>query len=110
MKQGELWYAHLDPVKGSEQAGYRPVLVLSGNLLNTHAPVVICCPLTTKIKNYKGNLVLQPDAGNGLKEVSEVMVYHIRSVAKLRLAEKIGSIEKKDIDFLKNTLNEILTF
>jgi mRNA interferase MazF len=66
MKQGEIWFADLNPVEGSEQAGFRPVLVISGNLLNTYAPVLICCPLTTKIKNYKGNVVLTPSKENGL--------------------------------------------
>ncbi len=50
------------PTKGSEQAGFRPVVIVSGNLLNTHLPVVITIPLTSKIKNYKGNPVLQPSA------------------------------------------------
>jgi mRNA interferase MazF len=54
MKQCELWYADLNPVKGSEQAGMRPVVIVSGNLMNTYLNVVICCPLTSKIKNYKG--------------------------------------------------------
>lgn len=53
MKQGDLWYANLNSVVGSEQAGMRPLLIISGNLLNTHLNVVICCPLTTKIKTTK---------------------------------------------------------
>jgi mRNA interferase MazF len=52
MRQGEIWYADLNPVKGSEQAGFRPVVILSGNLLNENLPIVIVAPLTTKIKNY----------------------------------------------------------
>lgn len=60
MKQGEIWQANLNPSKGSEQAGFRPVVILSGNLLNQHLPVVITAPLTTRIKNYKGNPVLKP--------------------------------------------------
>jgi mRNA interferase MazF len=68
MKQGEIWYANLNPVTGSEQLGHRPVLIISGNLLNEHLPVVICCPLTTKIKNYKGNIILEPDQENNLTQ------------------------------------------
>jgi mRNA interferase MazF len=41
MKQGEIWYADLNPTKGSEQAGLRPVLIVSGDLLNANLPVVI---------------------------------------------------------------------
>ena len=47
MKQGELWFANLNPTSGSEQAGFRPVIIVSGNLANEYAPVVVCCPLTT---------------------------------------------------------------
>ena len=54
MKQREIWMADLNPTKGSEQAGIRPVVILSGNALNDHMPVVIVAPLSTKIKNYKG--------------------------------------------------------
>ncbi len=68
MKQGEIWYADLNPTKGSEQQGARPVVVISGDVLNTHLPIVIVCPLTTKIKNYKGNIILDPDQNTGLSK------------------------------------------
>jgi mRNA interferase MazF len=110
MKQGEIWYAHLDPVKGSEQSGYRPIVIISGNLLNQYLPVVICFPLTTKIKNYKGNLVLEPDAMNNITQRSEVLTFHIRSVAKERLQKKIGILTEPQIRMLKQYLNEILTY
>ena len=53
MIQGEIWMANLDPTRGSEQAGFRPILVFSGNLFNTHTPLIIGLPLSTKIKNYQ---------------------------------------------------------
>lgn len=110
MKQGEIWYANLSPVKGSEQEGYRPVLIISGDLLNTHTPLVICCPLTTKIKNYKGNVVLEPNMDNLLKQTSEVMTYHIRSISKERLVEPIGKVPSQVIQEIKKALNDILTY
>jgi mRNA interferase MazF len=110
MRQGEIWYANLNPAKGSEQAGFRPVLILSGNLLNQHLPIVIVAPLTTRIKNYKGNPVLQPKKENGLKSESEVLVFHIRSVSKDRLVEKAGNIEKNELAQAIKTLNDILTY
>ena len=61
MKQREIWYADLNPVKGSEQKGFRPVVIISGNVVNKYLNIVIACPLTTKIKGYKGNIILQPD-------------------------------------------------
>ena len=75
-----------------------------------YLPVVICFPLTTKIKNYKGNLVLQPDAINNLTQASEVLTFHVRSVAKERLQKKTGSLTELQISMLKQYLNEILTY
>ncbi len=110
MKQGEIWLTDLNPVKGSEQSGTRPVVILSGNLLNTHLPLVICCPLTSKIKNYKGNIVLKPNSDNKLTQDSEVLLFHIRSLSKDRLLRKIGYIYKSDLELLKKSLTEILTY
>ncbi len=86
------------------------MVILSGNLLNEYLPIVICCPLTTKIKNYKGNIVLEPDEMNNLPESSEVLTFHIRSVSKERLQKRIGIISNEQIVLLKKYLNEILTY
>jgi len=86
------------------------MLILSGNLLNQYLPVVICCPLTTKIKNYKGDIVLVPDDSNNLSETSEVLTFHIRSVSKERLQKRIGTIKEEQLIMLKKYLNEILTY
>ncbi len=110
MKQGEIWYADLNPTKGSEQAGQRPVVILSGNLLNQHLNVVIVSPLTTKIKNYKGNPVISPTKVNGLKQESEMLIFHIRSVSKDRLTSKIGDIEQSELTLAVKTLNDILKY
>ncbi|HRN94376.1 MAG TPA: type II toxin-antitoxin system PemK/MazF family toxin [Chitinophagales bacterium] len=109
MKQGEIWQVDLNPVKGSEQAGFRPVVIVSGNLLNTYLNVVICCPLTTKIKNYKGNVVLKPNKTNNLKQTSEILTFHIHSISKERLGKKIGSIDKSELNEIHNCLNDILS-
>jgi mRNA interferase MazF len=110
MKQCEIWYANLNPVKGSEQLGFRPVVIVSGNLLNQYLQVVICCPLTTKIKNYKGNVVLEPNETNGLSEKSEIVIFHIRSLSKDRLVKKIGNITELQLKELKLGLDDILRF
>ena len=110
MRQGEIWHADLNPTKGSEQAGTRPVVILSGNLLNQHLPIVIVAPLTSKIKKYKGNPVLRPTKMNGLNVESEVLVFHIRSVSKDRLSAKSGSIETSELALAISTLNDILKY
>ena len=110
MKQGDIWYADLNPTVGSEQSGFRPMVIISGNLLNQYLNVVIACPLTTKIKGYKGNLVLEPDQRNKLSEKSEVLTFHVRFVSKERLVRKIGAITESGIATIKKGLNEILTY
>jgi len=110
MKQCEIWYANLNPGKGSEQQGFRPVVIISGNMLNQYLQVVIACPLTTKIKNYKGNLVLEPNDENGLSEKSEIITFHIRSVSKDRLVKKIGKISEEQLKQLKVGLDDILRY
>ena len=110
MKQREIWYADLNPVKGSEQKGYRPVVIISGDLVNTYLQIVIACPLTSKIKNYKGNVVLKPTEMNGLPRSSEIMIFHIRSISKDRLVKKTGSITADELAILKRGLNDILRY
>lgn len=110
MQQGEIWYANLNPIKGQEQAGHRPIVIISGNLLNHHLDIIICCPLTTKIKNYKGNVILNPNQTNKLPQKSEILTFHVRSVSKQRLEKKIGKISQEELEKIKLCLNEILTY
>ena len=110
MRQGEIWRANLNPTKGSEQAGFRPVVIVSGNLLNENLGTVIIIPLTSKVKKYKGNPVLTPDKVNGLKKESEMLVFHIRSVAKYRLVETTGNISGEEFKRAMKTLNDILKY
>jgi mRNA interferase MazF len=110
MKQGEIWLADLNPTKGSEQNGVRPVIIISGNLLNDHANVLMICPLTTSIKRYHGNLILEPDAINGLSATSEALTLHIRSVSKDRLKNRMGKINPTELSKIKNCLNDLLRY
>jgi len=110
MTQCEIWYADLNPIKGSEQKGFRPVVIISGNLLNKYLQIVIACPLTTKIKGYKGNIILEPNNQNGLLKKSEVIVFHIRSISKERLVKKTGSITSKQLSEIKQGLRDVLKY
>lgn len=109
MKQGDIWMSDLSPAQGSEQAGRRPVVILSGNLMNKFLKVVITAPLTSKIKSYQGNPILNPSNRNGLKVVSELMVFHIRSISKDRLINRIGEVEQEELKMALATLQDITT-
>lgn len=110
MLQKEIWNANLNPIKGSEQAGFRPVVIISGNLLNQYLNIVICCPLTSKVKNYKGNVILYPDDINNLKKTSEILTFHVRSMAKERLVKKLGEINEDQLNSIKECLNDIMHY
>jgi mRNA interferase MazF len=108
--QGEIWMADLNPAQGSEQAGCRPVVVLSGNMLNSIMPVVFVAPLTSRIKRFKGNPILEPDNMNGLRQPSELLVFHFRSISRNRLREKVGKVRRETVRTAAATLNDLLYY
>jgi mRNA interferase MazF len=110
MKQGDIYIANLNPSRGSEQRGQRPVVVVSGNAMNDHFGVVIVMPLSTKIKKYAGCILLKRDKINNLKQDSEVITFQLRSVSKDRLTKKMGNISADQLHELKKKLLEILTY
>ncbi|HSU52238.1 MAG TPA: type II toxin-antitoxin system PemK/MazF family toxin [Segetibacter sp.] len=110
MKQQEIWYANLDPIKGREQSGVRPVVIISGNNLNVHSNLKIVCPITSQIKRYAGSLFLEKDDVNKLVKDSEILVFQIRTIDETRLIKKIGSISNSQMKTLRLYLDEILTY
>ena len=110
MTQGEIWYADLEPVKGSEQAGRRPVIIISGPSMNTALQIIIVCPLTTVIKNIKGCVIIEKNTINNLKKDSEVLVLQIRTISKQRLTKKLGIITKDQLELIKEGVNLYLNY
>ncbi|MEO8109626.1 MAG: type II toxin-antitoxin system PemK/MazF family toxin [Ginsengibacter sp.] len=108
--QREIWMADLNPVQGSEQSGVRPVVIVSGDSMNKYYNVVIICPLTTQIKNYKSCPVIQPDKMNKLKAASQVISFQIRTISKLRLKKRVGSISEQILKEIKEGVNIILEY
>ncbi len=110
MKQREIWLADLNPVKGSEQQGIRPVVIVSGNAMNDNLGICIICPLSSKIKNYAGCLALKKDSLNRLSEDSEVITFQIRSISGERLIRRLGEISRPQLERLKKGLMEVMTY
>lgn len=110
MKQQEIWYADLDPIKGHEQSGIRPVVIVSGDNLNDHSNLKIICPITSRLKNYMGSLLLKKDSTNKLTKDSEVLAFQIRTIDETRLIKKIGEITKSQMDTLRMYVNELMDF
>lgn len=110
MKQRDICLADLNPVKGSEQSGIRPVVVISGNAMNDNLNICIVCPLTSNIKHYSGCIVLKKDEINRLDHDSEVITFQIRSISKSRLTKKIGFITESQLQHILHGLTEVLTY
>ena len=107
-KQRDIFYADLEPVRGREQGGHRPVLIISGDTMNDNLDVVIICPLSTSIKHFENCFVLEKSKQNGLKKDSEVITFQIKAIAKDRLLNKIGSVTLLELKKIKFDLAEIL--
>lgn len=110
IRQREIWQVFFDPVLGREQAGNRPVVVISGDTLNINLDVIIVCPLTSKVHGFEGNPILRRSVENGLDNDSEVLVFHVRSISKNRFKKKVGKISNTELIHIKNTLNDLLKY
>ena len=93
IRRGDVFWVDLNPVKGSEQAGRRPVVVIQNDVGNEAAPSVIVAPLTTKsfTKHYPINVHV-PRGVAGLKENSTILLSQIRTIDKMRLDRTIGHL------------------
>ncbi len=98
VKQGEIFLANLNPVKGHEQSGFRPVLVLQNDILNEHLNTVVVAPLTTNLK-AAGHLTTQlvKQSESGLKEDSVVLVHQIRTIDKVRLSKRVSLLKREQL-------------
>ena len=92
-RRGDVVRARLDPVEGSEQAGERPALVLSPDIINQHCPVILVASLTSQktARVYPYEVLIEPPEG-GLKFPSKVLLMHLRSIDKRRLIGRYGSV------------------
>ena len=109
-KQRDIYWANLNPSKGSEQAGKRPVVVVSGNTMNEHLPVCIVCPLSTKLKNYHTCTVLKKSKSNKLPADSEVITFQVRTISSDRLKSKAGSITTEELQDVVHKIGQLLHY
>lgn len=99
VKRGDIYYADLSPVIGSEQGGVRPVLVVQNNVGNKYSPTIIIAAITSQINKARLPTHVEINAPDfGLPKDSVVLLEQIRTIDKKRLREKIG---KFDEDMMK---------
>ena len=105
VKRGDIFYADLSPVVGSEQGGIRPVLVVQNDIGNKFSPTIIIAAITSLINKAKLPTHLAISANDfGLAKDSVILLEQVRTIDKKRLREKIGKLD----DELMDSVNEAL--
>lgn len=94
IKKGDIYYAMLNPVIGSEQDGKRPVVVIQNNLANKHSPTVIIAPITTILKKLYIPTHIVIGKNNFLKKDSTILVEQVRVIDKSRIITFLGKLNK----------------
>lgn len=94
VKRGDIYYADLSPVVGSEQGGIRPVVIVQNDLGNKHSPTVIAAAITSKTTKNRLPTHIEVSADkHGLSKNSVILLEQVRTIDKKRLKEKMGHLE-----------------
>ena len=105
IKRGELYYADLSPVVGSEQGGIRPILIVQNDTGNKYSPTVIAAAITSKLTKAKLPTHIQISEGEfGMQKDSIILLEQIRTLDKRRLLEKIGELSASKMSKVNTAL------
>ena len=105
VKRGDIYYADLSPVVGSEQGGVRPVLIVQNDVGNKYSPTVIAAAITSQ--QDKSNLPthINLGKGSGLSKDSIVLLEQVRTIDKTRLKEKMGTLDNKSMSMVNRAIS-----
>lgn len=98
LKRGEIYYADLSPVVGSEQGGIRPVLIVQNDIGNKYSPTVIVGAITSQLDKAKLPTHIEVGTECGLNKNSVILLEQIRTIDKRRLQEKIGQLSQRKMN------------
>ena len=103
VKRGEIWYANLNPVQGSEQAGVRPVLIFQNDRINKVTSTTLVIPFTTNLRRASLPSCVQVAKGEGGLAAESVLLCHqLRVLDETRLNHKLGKISKQKMAEIEN--------
>ena len=95
IRRGDIFYADLRPVVGSEQGGIRPVLIIQNDIGNKHSPTVICAAITSKMNKAKLPTHIEIDASNyDIVRDSVFLLEQLRTIDKQRLKDKVCHLDQ----------------
>lgn len=109
IKRGDIYYADLRPVVGSEQGGIRPVLILQNNIGNKYSPTTIVATMTSRVDKKTGlptHIILHKEDAPGLPKDSVIQCESMRTIDKKRIKDKIASLRE---DSLESVMQDIKT-
>lgn len=105
VKRGEIYYADLSPVVGSEQGGIRPVLIVQNDVGNKHSPTVIAAAITSRKEKAQLPTHISVSASTcGLAKDSVVLLEQVRTLDKHRLKERMGELDSGSMAQVNNAL------
>ncbi|MDR2266050.1 MAG: type II toxin-antitoxin system PemK/MazF family toxin [Christensenellaceae bacterium] len=104
IRRGELYYANLSPVIGSEQGGVRPVLIVQNDIGNKHSPTVIAAAVTSQLNKARLPTHIELTQATGLTRDSVLLLEQIRTLDKTRLQERIGLVNDETMARVNNAL------
>ena len=106
IKRGDIYYADLSPVIGSEQGGVRPVLIIQNDIGNKYSPTVIATAITSQINKAKLPTHIEISAKDyGLVKDSVILLEQLRTIDKRRLRDKIGHLDEELMEKVNDALN-----
>lgn len=105
IRRGDIYYADLRPVVGSEQGGVRPVLIIQNDMGNKHSPTVICAAITSKMNKAKlpTHVELNTNRCNMIRD-SVILLEQLRTIDKQRLRERICHIDNELLEEVNRAL------
>ena len=105
IKRGDIYFADLRPVVGSEQGGVRPVLIIQNDMGNRHSPTVICAAITSKMNKAKlpTHIALEMNKYNIIKD-SVILLEQIRTIDKSRLREQVCHLDDEILEKINHAL------
>lgn len=106
VKRGDIYYADLSPVVGSEQGGTRPVLIVQNDVGNKYSPTVIAAAITSQKYKTKLPTHISVNAGGcGLQKDSIVLLEQVRTIDKQRLKERMGNLPQEEMEKINRALS-----
>ncbi|MBO5292240.1 MAG: type II toxin-antitoxin system PemK/MazF family toxin [Lachnospiraceae bacterium] len=105
MRRGDVFYADLRPVVGSEQGGVRPVLIIQNDIGNRHSPTVICAAITSKMNKAKLPTHIELDCGKyEMVRDSVILLEQLRTIDKRRLKDKVCHLDNDIMERVNRAL------